>query len=88
MFLSDKTFIIKEEEQPYKANLLAKEREKLGNKIIRFNSGCITCESSMIHLMQEKQCKNLYLITLKLIDLTSSRRKIQKVVTPIDQYIT
>ena len=37
--------------------------------------------------MQEKQCKNLHLIALKSIDLTSSRGKIRKAVTPKDQYI-
>ena len=39
LFLSDKTFAIKEEEQLQKANILAKEREKLGTKTIKFNGG-------------------------------------------------
>ena len=33
LFLSDKTFVIKKEEQLHKANLLAKEREKLGSRL-------------------------------------------------------
>ena len=87
LFLSAKTFAIKEEEQLHKANLLAREREKLGNKIIKFNGGCITHKSSVIDLTQETQCNNLYLVALKSIDLTNPRGKIRKVVTPKDQYV-
>ena len=86
-FLSDKTFGIKEEEQLHKAHLLAKKREKLGNKTIQFNGRCITRKFNMIHLTQERQCKNFHLVALKSMDLTSLRRKIQKAVTPKDQYI-
>ena len=87
LFLSDRMLAIKEEEQLYKANLLAQEREKLDIKTIKFNGGYITQESNVIHLMQERQYKNLRLIALKSMDLTSSRGKIRKAVTPKDQYV-
>ena len=87
LFLSDKTFAIKEEEQLHKANLLAKKREKLGIKTIKSNGGYIIHESSVIYLTQERQYKNLHLIALKSIDLTSSRAKIQKAVIPKNQCI-
>ncbi len=50
LFLADKTFAIKEEEQLRKAKLLAKEREKLDNASVKFNGGCIKHESNFIHL--------------------------------------
>ena len=80
-------FAIKEEEQLYKANLLAKKRKILDNETIKFNGDCIKRKSNMIHLIQKRQCKNLYLATLKSVDLISLRRKIQKAVTPKDQYV-
>ena len=87
LFLADKMFAVKEEEQLHKANLLAKEREKLDNETIKFNGGCIKRESNVIHLTQERQCRNLHLVALKSTDLTSSRGKIRKAVTPKDQYV-
>lgn len=51
LFLSDKTFAIKENEQLYKANLLAKIKEKLGKKTIKFNDDCITHKSRLIHFI-------------------------------------
>ena len=62
LFLANKTFAIKEKEQLHKANLLAKEREKLGNKTIKFNGGCIKRESNIIHLIQERQGRNFCLL--------------------------
>ena len=76
LFLADKTFAIKEEEQLHKANLLAKKREKLDNETIKFNGGCIKRKSNVIYLTQERQCRNFHLIALKSVDLTSSRGKI------------
>ena len=78
LVLSDKKFIIKEEEQLHKANLLLKKREKLGNKIIKFNSGCVTHISNMIYFMQKRQYKNLCFIAVKSMDLLSLRENIQK----------
>ena len=86
LFPADKTFAIKEEEQLPKAKLLAKKREKLDNASIKFNGSWIKHESNFIHLTQEKQCRNLHLVALKSMDLTSSRGKIRKAMTPKDQY--
>lgn len=79
---------MKEEEQLHKANLLAKKRVKLGNKIIKFNSSCITHKFNMIHLTQERQCKNHHPVAPKSMDLSNLREKIRKAVTSKDQYIT
>ncbi len=87
LFLADKTFAIKEEEQLHKAKLFAKEREKHDNSSIKFNSGCIKHKSNLIYLTQERQCRNIHLVALKSMDLTSSRGKIQKTVTLKDQYV-
>ena len=78
LFPEDKTFAIKEEEQLHKAKLLAKERKKLDNASIKFNGGCIKHESNFIRLTQEKQCRNLHLVALKSLDLTSLRGKIRR----------
>ncbi len=88
LFLEDKMFAIKEEEQLHKANLLAKEKEKLDNETIKFNGSCIKRESNVIRLIQERQCRNLHLVALKSVDLTSSKGKIRKAVTLKDQYVT
>ena len=87
LFLIDKIFAVKEEEQLHKANLIAKKREKLDNKIIKFNGGCIKRESDVIYFTQNRQYRNFYLVAFKSADLTSSREKIRKAVTPKDQYI-
>lgn len=54
LFLVYKMFIIKKEEQLYKANLLAKKREKLDNNTIKFNDSYIKHKSNMIYLTQKK----------------------------------
>ncbi len=87
LFLADKTFAIKEEEQLHKAKLLAKEREKLHNTSIKYHCDCNKNESNFIHLNKERQCRNFHLVALKSIDLTSSRGMIRKAVTPKDQYV-
>ncbi len=56
LFLIDKMFAIKEDEQLHKAKLLAKEREKLNNASIKLNGSCIKHESNFIHLTQGRQC--------------------------------
>lgn len=53
LFLANKIFAVKEEEQLYKANLLVKKREKLDNKIIKFYSGYIKRKFNRIYLTQE-----------------------------------
>ena len=87
LFLADKMFAINEEEQLHKANLLAKEKENLGNETIKFNGGSIKRKSNAIYFTQKRQCRNLHLATLKSVDLTSSKGEMQKAVTPKDQYI-
>ncbi len=62
-------------------------KEKKKKKKIKFNGGYIKRESNVIHLTQERQCRNLHLVALKSVDLTSSRGKIRKAVTPKDQYV-
>lgn len=54
LFLSNKIFAIKKKEQLHKTNLLAKKREKLGNKIIKFNNGYFIHKSNIIHLIQKR----------------------------------
>lgn len=80
LFLADKIFAIKKEEQLYKANLLVKKREKLNNKIIKFNNRCIRRKFNVIHLSQKKQNKNFHFITFKSMGLTSLKEKIRKMV--------
>lgn len=50
LFLADQIFVVKEEEQLYKANLLAKKRKKLDNEIIKFNNSYIKRKSNVIYL--------------------------------------
>lgn len=76
LFLANKIFAVKKEEQLHKTNLLAKKREKLDNETIKFNGGCINRKSNVIYLIQEKQCRNFHLIALKSVNLTSLRGKI------------
>ena len=89
LILADDVFAMAEEEELTKAKLLAKDREKLtATTPIKFNGGYIRREAETILLSQEKQCKNLRLVTLKTpIDLVSSRGQIRMAVTPKDQYV-
>lgn len=89
LILADEIFAAAEEKQLHKAKLLAKDREKLTNTTpIKFNGGYIKKCNNDILLSQEKQCKNLSLVTLKTpIDLVGSRGQIRKAVTPKDQYV-
>ena len=88
LFLTDETFAEAEEVRLQEAKFLAKEREKLTpNTPIKFNGGYIKQEKDSIALTQEHQCQNLRLVTMKAIDLTSSRGEVRKAVTPKDQYV-
>ena len=81
LFLANKTFAKSKETKLQEANFLAKEREELTRTtLIKFNGGHIKQEKDSIILTQERQCQNLKLVTTKVIDLTSSRREIYKVV--------
>lgn len=84
LFLIDKIFAVKKEEQLYKDNLLAKKKEKLDNEIIKFNGNCIIRKSNIIYLTQKRQYKNFHLIALKSVDLTNSKKKIRKIITSKD----
>ena len=88
LFLTDKTFVEAKEARLQEIKFLAKEREKLIlNTPIKFNGGYIKQEKDSIALTQERQCQNLKLVTMKAIDLTSSRGEVRKAATPKDQYI-
>jgi len=88
LFLADETFVEAEEAKLQEAKFLAKEREKLTlNTPIKFNGGYIKQEKDSIALTQERQCQNLKPVTIKAIDLTSSRGEVRKAVTPKDQYV-
>lgn len=51
LFLADKIFAVKKEKQLYKANLLAKKKEKLDNETIKFIDSYIKCESNINYLI-------------------------------------
>jgi hypothetical protein len=89
LFLADDTFATSEDLNLKKANFSAKEREKLTlTTPIKFNGGQIELKNDgSILLTQERQCKNLKLVTLKPINLTSSRGEVRQAVTPKDQYV-
>ena len=64
---------------------MAKKREKLTHlSALSFNGGKIKLEpDNVITLTQERQCRNLNLVNVKPVDLTSSRGKIRTAVTPL-----
>src|SRR6266496_1502658 len=68
---------------------MAKKREKLTHlSALLFNGGKIKLEpDNVITLTQERQCRNLNLVNVKPVNLTSSRGKIRTAVTPKDQFI-
>ena len=90
LVLADLTFAAAEQAKLKEAGFLAKEREKLTIATpIKFNGGQIKLSNaSTIELTQERQYQNLTLISLKNIDITSSRGDTRQAVTPKDQYIT
>jgi hypothetical protein len=75
------------------AKFLAKGREKLTQStLIKFNRGYIklvkdSISKDSITLTQEQQYQNLRIVTIKVMDLTSSRGEIWKAAIPKDQYI-
>ena len=78
LFLADTKFAIHEEKGLQKAKFMAKKREKLTHlSALSFNGGKIKLEpDNVITLTQERQCRNLNLVNVKPVDLTSSRGKI------------
>jgi hypothetical protein len=89
LFLADTKFAIHEEKGLQKAKFMAKKREKLTHfSPLLFNGGKVKLEpDNAITLTQERQCRNLGLVKVKSVDLTSSRGKIRTAVTPKDQFV-
>ena len=90
LILADEAFAAEEEKQLRKEKLMAKDRERLTVKQpIKFSGGYIKRNTDgSIYLSQEKQCKNLRLVTLKEpTDLVSARGQVRKAVTPKDQHV-
>jgi hypothetical protein len=67
---------------------MAKPRKQLTEQTpIKFNRGLITQEGNLIKLTQERQARNLKLISTKPTDLTSSRGETYKAVNIKNQYV-
>jgi hypothetical protein len=89
LILANTAFAIDEDKELKKAQFLSKEREQLTqSNPVKFNGGNITLEKdNSVVLTQERQCKNLRLVTTYTTDLASARGAIRKAVTPKDQYV-
>jgi len=89
LFLADNTFAGKEQSELHKAEFMAKEREQLTvNMPIKFNGGLIQLTpDGSITLTQERQCKNLSIISTTPTTSTSSRGITRELLMPKDQYI-
>lgn len=86
--LAKNIFAAAEESQLIEAKLLAKNGEKLTETTpMKFNRGLIRKEADSLPRSQKRRCNGLRLVTLGLIDLTSSRGVVRKAVTPKDQYV-
>ena len=89
LILGDYDFIDKEQAQLQKASFLAKDREQLSiENDLKFNGGVIQLQDDgSITLTQERQCKNLKLVSTKTIDSTSSRGITRKELLTKEQYV-
>lgn len=89
LILGDCDFIDKEQVQLQKANFLAKDREQLSiENDLKFNGGTIQLQDDgSVTLTQERQCKNLKLVSTKTVDSTSSRGITRKELTTKEQYV-
>lgn len=88
LFLADKEFAAREQKELENANFLAKKREKLTAKTpLKFNGGIVTIVEDAVILQQAQQSKNLHLVGSYKTDISGTRGKIRKGVTPKDQYI-
>ena len=77
-----------EQDKLQEAKFMAKEQEQLTtNTPIKFNSSIIKLQTDRITLTQERQCKNLEMISTKPSDSMSSRGVLHTALTPKDQYI-
>ena len=75
LFVATEKFAEQEQIQLSKAGFLAKEREKLTpDHDLKFNGGIIHLEANgSITITQERQCKNLKLVSKAATSITSSR---------------
>ena len=88
LILYNNTFATNKANELKRAQFLSKEREQLTqSNPVKFNSSNIKLEYDSIVLIQERQYKNLQLVTIYTTDLASARGIIYKAVTPKDQYI-
>jgi hypothetical protein len=89
LFVGDNDFAEQEQLQLQKAKFLAKERERLTSAHdLKFNGGIIHYENDgSITLTQERQCKNLQVVSDKNTTTTSSRGAIRQNLTTKEQYI-
>lgn len=89
LFLANQAFADLEELKLKEAKFQAKPREQLTcQSPIRFNGGLIKQEEDgKVKLTQERQARNLRLISTQLTDLTSSRGEVRRAVNTQDQYV-
>ena len=88
LFVGDDDFVEKEQAGLEKAKFMAKERERLtSNHDLKFNGGIIRTEGSTITLTQERQCRNLKVVSTKNTTTTSSRGAVRQNLSIKDQYI-
>ncbi|POS82648.1 hypothetical protein EPUL_005760, partial [Erysiphe pulchra] len=87
---ANEKFAKKEDHKLKESKLIAKEREILTTThALKFNGSYIHLEIDLqsINLSQEIQCNNLNLIELRPADISSTRSKIRKSLSPRDQYV-
>lgn len=86
LFLANIDFATTEQGNLEKAQFLAKECEQLTiEQLLKFND-CIIQDGN-ITLTQERQCKNLTLVTKKAANTTSSRGTVRIALTTKEQYV-
>jgi hypothetical protein len=89
LFVGDDVFAEQEQVQLEKARFLAKERKRLSiDHNLKFNGGIIQLhDDGSVTLTQERQCKNLKLVTSNAMDTTSARGVTRKGLSTKEQYV-
>ena len=88
LFLGDPGFANLEQTSLKKAQFLAKDRDQLtASQPIKFNGGLIQLEGDAITLSQERQCKNLTLVSKEPTATISSRGIVRKALSTKEQYV-